>query len=182
MPMSCNAMHNRAVALRSPAVISMSISRPGRVLATSVASRMSSSVSLPIALTTTTTSSPWRRVRATWSATWRMRSGSATDVPPNFWTSERPSPSDVTGRSRPGPATSGSPLSAPPLVQGLEQLGLGRVPDRAQRPDVVTAHREHPPVEVAPLEDDGAQVAHERRRVRRPGRALRGRGRAGSCR
>ena len=41
---------------------------------------------LPIADTTTTTSSPARRVRATWSATARMRSGSATEVPPNFWT------------------------------------------------------------------------------------------------
>ena len=39
-----------------------------------------------MALTTTTTSSPWRRVRATWSATARMRSASPTEVPPNFWT------------------------------------------------------------------------------------------------
>src|SRR3954469_408900 len=39
-----------------------------------------------MALTTTTTSLPRRRVRATWSATSRMRSGSATDVPPYFWT------------------------------------------------------------------------------------------------
>ena len=34
-PMSCSAMHSSAVALRSPAVISMSISRPGRVSLTS---------------------------------------------------------------------------------------------------------------------------------------------------
>src|SRR5690606_27094602 len=85
-PRSWRAMHTRAVALRSPAVMSMSISRPGRTLDTSEARRSSSSVSLPIALTTRTTSSPRRRVRATWSATSRMRSGSATDVPPNFWT------------------------------------------------------------------------------------------------
>ena len=79
-------MHSSAVALRSPAVMSMSISRPGWTLDTSPASRISSSVSLPMALTTTTTSSPRRFVRATWSATSRMRSGSATEVPPNFWT------------------------------------------------------------------------------------------------
>ena len=39
-----------------------------------------------MALTTTTTSLPWRRVRATWSATARTRSASPTDVPPNFCT------------------------------------------------------------------------------------------------
>ena len=38
------------------------------------------------ATTTTTTSLPWRRVKATFSATARMRSGSATEVPPYFWT------------------------------------------------------------------------------------------------
>jgi hypothetical protein len=64
-PASCRAMHSRAMALRSPAVISMSISRPGRSFETRLAKCSSSSVSLPIALTTTTTSSPWRRVRAT---------------------------------------------------------------------------------------------------------------------
>ena len=44
------------------------------------------SVDLPIAEATTTTSLPWRRVNATLSATARIRSGSATDVPPYFWT------------------------------------------------------------------------------------------------
>ncbi len=63
-PMSCRARHNRAVALRSPAVISMSISRPGRVALTSPARRSSSSVSLPMALTATTTWLPRRIVRA----------------------------------------------------------------------------------------------------------------------
>ncbi len=72
--------------IRSPAVSSMSISRPAGRLDTSPARRMSSSVVLPMADTTTTTSLPCRRVRATWSATARMRSGSATEVPPNFWT------------------------------------------------------------------------------------------------
>ena len=39
---------------------------------------------LPIAETTTTTSSPAARVRATWSATSRIRSASPTEVPPYF--------------------------------------------------------------------------------------------------
>ena len=47
-----------AIALRSPAVISMSISRPGRLLDTWLARCSSSSVSLPMADTTTTTSTP----------------------------------------------------------------------------------------------------------------------------
>ncbi len=64
-PRSCRAMHSSAMALRSPAVMSMSISRPGRVSQTSVARRSSSSVSLPMALMTTTTSLPRRLVRAT---------------------------------------------------------------------------------------------------------------------
>ena len=54
-PWSCRAMAMSAMALRSPAVISMSISRPGRERATSPARRRSSSVSLPIAETTSTT-------------------------------------------------------------------------------------------------------------------------------
>ena len=64
----------------------MSISRPGRVWETWLASEMRLSVALPIAETTTTTSLPWRFVICTFSATARMRSGSATDVPPYFWT------------------------------------------------------------------------------------------------
>ena len=86
MPSSSTAMHSSDIEMRSPAVSSMSISRPPGCLVTSLASRIRSSVVLPIAETTTTTSFPARRVRATWSATARMRSGSATDVPPNFWT------------------------------------------------------------------------------------------------
>ena len=98
-PMSCRAMHSSAVALRSPAVMSMSISRPGRVARhRRRPDRSSSSVSLPMALTTTTTSLPRRRVRAMWSATSRMRSGSATEVPPNFWTT-RATGGQATARS-----------------------------------------------------------------------------------
>ena len=60
-PSSASAMHSSAIEIRSPAVSSMSSSRPGWTRLTSSASRMRSSVVLPIALTTTTTSSPARR-------------------------------------------------------------------------------------------------------------------------
>ena len=79
-------MHSSAMLLRSPMVSSMSISRPGWVVDTALARAMRLSVSLPMALTTTTTSWPWRRVKATFSATARIRSASATEVPPYFWT------------------------------------------------------------------------------------------------
>ena len=67
---------------------------------TSPASRSRSSVVLPMALTTTTTSSPWRLVRATWSATALIRSVSPTDVPPNFCTTSA-IPADATWRRNP---------------------------------------------------------------------------------
>ena len=64
-PSASTAMHSSAIEIRSPAVSSMSISRPpGALGATSLARRTRSSVVLPIAETTTTTSSPLRRVRA----------------------------------------------------------------------------------------------------------------------
>ena len=86
MPMSASAMHSSAIETRSPVVSSMSSSRPGCVDDTELASAMRLSVDLPIADTTTTTSLPWRFVKATFSATAFMRSGSATEVPPYFWT------------------------------------------------------------------------------------------------
>ena len=72
--------------IRSPVLTSMSYSRGGCTLLTEFARWISSSVVLPMALTTATTSDPWRRDRAMWSATARMRSASPTEVPPNFWT------------------------------------------------------------------------------------------------
>src|SRR5664280_1638427 len=69
---------------------------------------MRSSVVFPIAETTTTTSSPPRRVRAMWSATARMRSASATELPPNFRTAR-------------GTATTYSPLSANFMVHAERQ-------------------------------------------------------------
>ena len=85
-PRSARAIVSRAAETRSPVVSSMSISRPGRVVDTWEAREIRLSVALPIADTTTTTSWPWRWVICTFSATARMRSGSATDVPPYFWT------------------------------------------------------------------------------------------------
>ena len=77
-------MQSSAIVIRSPVVSSMSSSRPGCVRLTSLASWMRLSVDFPMAETTTTTSLPWLRVKRTLSATARMRSGSATDVPPYF--------------------------------------------------------------------------------------------------
>ena len=62
-PRSMIAMHSSAIEMRSPDVSSMSISRAAGCCDTSWARRSRSSVVLPIADTTTTTSSPARRVR-----------------------------------------------------------------------------------------------------------------------
>ena len=85
-PSSASAMHSSAIEMRSPAVSSMSSSRPGRTRLTSSASRMRSSVVLPIALDDDDHLVAGAPVRATWSATARIRSASPTEVPPNFWT------------------------------------------------------------------------------------------------
>ena len=77
---------------------------------------------LPMALTTTTTSSPWRRVRATWSATARIRSASPTEVPPNFWTTRDMAQNAirVPGWTRSGPARADA-TTAPGMVSGRAQ-------------------------------------------------------------
>ena len=85
-PCSARAIETSDMEMRSPAVRSMSSSRFGLTLLTWSARRRSSSVNFPMAETTTTTWSPARTVRATCSATARMRSASPTLVPPNFWT------------------------------------------------------------------------------------------------
>ena len=84
IPRSASAIVSSAADTRSPVVSSMSISRPGRVFDTCAAREIRLSVALPIAETTTTTSLPWPLVNATLSATARILSGSATDVPPYF--------------------------------------------------------------------------------------------------
>ena len=64
-PSSARAMHRRDIEIRSPELSSMSTSRIGWTALTSVANLINWSVVRPMALTTTTTSSPARRVRAT---------------------------------------------------------------------------------------------------------------------
>ena len=86
IPTPARAIHTRVIEMRSPVVSNMSSSRAGCTDETSLASLIRLSVDLPMAETTTTTSLPWRLVKATCSATARIRSGSATEVPPYFWT------------------------------------------------------------------------------------------------
>ncbi len=93
-------MQRSDIETRSPDVRSMSSSLAGWTSDASPASRKRSSVVLPMALTTTTTSSPCRFVRATWSATARTLSVSPTDVPPNFCTMS-PTRADATCLHRP---------------------------------------------------------------------------------
>src|SRR5438093_617030 len=80
------AIASNAIEIRSPAVSSMSSSRPGGSREIFLASPRRSSVVSPIALTTTTTALPCSRVDTTRRATRLMRSASPTEVPPNFWT------------------------------------------------------------------------------------------------
>ena len=77
-------MASSAMDIRSPAVNSMSSSRPCGLSLTWLASAIRSSVVPPIAETTTMTSLPARRVSETRLATLLILSGSATDEPPNF--------------------------------------------------------------------------------------------------
>ena len=72
--------------MRSPAVSSMSSSRPGGLGLTSLARSSSSSVESPIAETTTTTSFPARFVSTIRRATRRTLRASATEDPPYFCT------------------------------------------------------------------------------------------------
>jgi hypothetical protein len=80
------AFDSNDIAMRSPAVSSMSSSRRSGLADTCLASASRSSVVPPIAETTTTTPCPAARVRITRAATRRMRATSATLEPPYFWT------------------------------------------------------------------------------------------------
>ena len=85
-PSSWRAIESRAMLMRSPHVSSMSSSRRGGSADIFLASESSSSVVSPIAETTTTSWCPSARLAATRAATLRIRSTSATEEPPNFWT------------------------------------------------------------------------------------------------
>ena len=88
-----------------------------------------------MALTTTTTSVPCRRVRATWSATARIRSASPTEVPPNFWTTSGIRTRLQTCARRPAPGRPGPsrPRAVRPGWATRGTPGMGRVSGRAQR-------------------------------------------------
>ena len=82
------AMATSAIEIRSPAVSSMSISRPGGSGVTCWARSSSSSVVSPMADTTTQTSLPALRVSTILRATRLMLSASANEEPPYFWTTK----------------------------------------------------------------------------------------------
>src|SRR6185312_1487437 len=146
------AMATRAIDIRSPAVSSMSISRPGGIGLTCWARSSSSSVVSPMADTTTHTSLPALRVSTILRATRLMLSASANEDPPYFWTTKLTSGS-VDARAE-GPVY-GWPRGARPEAvwrdcrcpdrcgtgsdrddQGLEQ-GVGQLAlDRLQPPPV----------------------------------------------
>ena len=86
IPMSCRAIVSNAHETVSPVDNSRSSSRGWGFDVIDRASAIRSSVVLPMAETTTVTSWPCARADATRLATDRMRSGSATDVPPYFCT------------------------------------------------------------------------------------------------
>ena len=89
------AIASSAIEIRSPAVSSMSSSRPGGAGLTRLARSRSSSVVSPIAETTTTTERPAFRLATMRCATRLMPSASATDEPPYFCTTS------ATGASLP---------------------------------------------------------------------------------
>ena len=85
-PRLAMAMASSAIEIRSPAVSSMSSSRPGGSGLTWAARSWSSSVVSPMADTTTTTEFPALRVATMRWATRLMPSASATEDPPYFCT------------------------------------------------------------------------------------------------
>ena len=122
------AIASSAIEMRSPAVSSMSSSRPGGSGLTWWARSSSSSVVSPIAETTTTTSSPALRAATIRSATRLMRSASATDEPPYFCTTSATAAHSL-------PATTLSVPTPPVEVRR-------RVSDRPRVPGVREAGRE----------------------------------------
>jgi hypothetical protein len=97
------AIASSAIEIRSPAVSSMSNSRPGGRGLIWLARSISSSVVSPIAETTTTTSWPALRASTMRSATRLMRSASDTDEPPYFCTTSATARNSfaMSGQSRP---------------------------------------------------------------------------------
>ncbi len=120
------AMESRAMDMRSPAESNMSSSRRAGLGEIRRARLRSSSVVSPIAETTTTTSLPVARVAAIRSATCRMRSTSATEEPPYFWT--------TTPKATPGGHCSGLSRARAGRVRALVVgVGVLNVPSRFPR-------------------------------------------------
>ena len=90
LPSSCSAIESSVEETASPVENSMSSSRGRGLLVTSFASAISRSVVSPIAETTATTRSPPAARSAMRRATCVMRSASATELPPYFWTTSAP--------------------------------------------------------------------------------------------
>jgi hypothetical protein len=97
-PRSLMTIEASAHEIRSPVESSMSISRGCGRDETSCAIATSSSVVFPRAERTATTLSPCSRARTMRPAARRMRSASATEVPPNFITTVRESGATIAGR------------------------------------------------------------------------------------
>ena len=156
-------MASSAMEIRSPAVSSMSSSRPGGSGLTWLARSSSSSVVSPIAETTTTTSSPALRAATMRSATRLIRSASATEDPPYFCTT-----SATTVHSL--PATLSVPT--PPDPGRRRVSDPSRVSGGARRPGRVIppsgpAGRRGP----ATRDHAGGRPGAVRRRARQPDRA-----------
>src|SRR3712207_5833080 len=107
------AIASSAIEMRSPAVSSMSSSRPGGSAVIWLAWSSSSSVVSPIAETTTTTSSPFFFASTMRSATRLTRSGSATEEPPYFCTTRATDP----GYRRGPAALRTAPLHEAPVAR-----------------------------------------------------------------
>ena len=105
-PRLAMAMASSAIEIRSPAVSSMSSSRPGGSGLTWLARSRSSSVVSPMAETTTTTAWPALRVATMRWATRLMPSASATEDPPYFCTTR------ATGRRSFVPAAGRRPAKS----------------------------------------------------------------------
>src|SRR5438552_2182310 len=96
-PIAWSAIETSVALWCSPVASSMSSSRESGSSVTAAARARSSSVASPIAETTTTRRAPLPRSRAIRRATRRIRSASASDDPPYFWTT---SPGSVTRAAR----------------------------------------------------------------------------------
>ncbi len=124
-------MASSAIEIRSPAVSSMSSSRPGGTGLTWLARSSSSSVVSPIAETITTTSCPALRVFTIRSATRLMRSALATDEPPYFCTINATETSSAEPDLPAPPCAEATRLAPTPPVCGGPALPVASPPGKS---------------------------------------------------